>query len=223
MDQFVSSAGSKGNLLLIDCRSLDFQKVSPSCEDEACVPVLVVANSNVKHDLGAGEYPIRVRQCKEATEALSKVNPLVKSLRDATMDDVDAAASAGVLSGVLLKRARHVVSENSRTVKAADAWLRGDWELVGNLLNASHSSMKDDYEVSCEEIDVLVQLAQNFDGVFGSRLTGGGFGGCTVTLVKKDVAQGLIDCLNQKYEEKTGSKCDCFVTSPGGGAMAVSV
>lgn len=223
MDQFVSSAGRRGNLLLIDCRSLDLRKVSPACADGADMPVLVVANSNVKHDLGAGQYPIRVQQCREATEALSKVNPLVKSLRDASIDDIDAAASSGGLAGVLLKRAHHVVSENARTVEAADAWIRCDWGLVGKLMNESHTSMKDDYEVSCEEIDVLVRLAQNFDGVYGSRLTGGGFGGCTVTLVRKDVAQGLIDYLNQEYEGKTGAKCDSFVTSPGDGAIAISV
>jgi galactokinase len=187
------------------------------------MPVLVIANSNVKHDLGAGEYPIRVRQCNDATEALSTVNSLIKSLRDASMDDIDAASASGALAGVLLRRARHVISENARTLNAADAWVSGDWESVGKLMNESHSSMKDDFEVSCDEIDILVQLAQNFHGVYGSRLTGGGFGGCTVTLVKRNAAQGLIDCLNKEYEVKTGTKCDCFVTSPADGAMAINV
>ncbi len=224
MDQFVSSAGSRGNLLLIDCRSLDFRKVSPSSADgDDTMPVLVIANSNVKHDLGAGEYPIRVRQCNDATEALSTVNSIVKSLRDASMDDIEQASKSGALAGVLLMRARHVISENARTLKAADAWGRGDWESVGKLMNESHSSMKDDYEVSCDEIDILVQSAQNFDGVYGSRLTGGGFGGCTVTLVKRDAAQGLMDHLNNEYEVKTGTKCDCFVTMPADGAMAITV
>ncbi|KAL9185460.1 hypothetical protein ACHAXT_003237 [Thalassiosira profunda] len=225
MDQFVSSAGCHGKLLLIDCRSLDFREVSVGNENtkEADMPVLVVANSNVKHDLGDGEYPVRVKQCKEATEILAKVNPEIKSLRDATMDDIAAAASSAGLKGVLLQRARHVVSENKRTVETADALEKGDWALVGTLMNASHSSMKDDYEVSCEEIDVLVDLAQSFDGVYGSRLTGGGFGGCTVTLVKKDSAEGLMAHLNAEYETKTGTKCDCFVTSPGDGARAIGV
>ncbi|KAL7436145.1 hypothetical protein ACHAXH_005040 [Discostella pseudostelligera] len=224
MDQFVSSAGSKGNLLLIDCRSLDFREVSvveSSIESEA--PVLVVANSNVKHDLGGGEYPIRVRQCKEATEILSKVNPRIQSLRDASMEDIDNAISTASLDGVLLQRARHVVSENARTVETANAWARADWAVVGELMNASHTSMKNDYEVSCKEIDVLVDLAQKFDGVYGSRLTGGGFGGCTVTLVTKSVAQALVDYLNVEYEKATGMKCSCFETSPGDGAMAISV
>jgi galactokinase len=225
MDQFVSSAGSRGNLLLIDCRSLDFREVSVGAlgADEAEIPVLVIANSNVKHDLGGGEYPIRVQQCKEATETLSRVNPRIQSLRDASLDDIDTAISSESLEGVLLKRARHVVSENARTVEAADAWTRGDWAVVGELMNASHSSMKTDYEVSCEEIDVLVDLAQKFDGVYGSRLTGGGFGGCTVTLVKKQYARDLIDHLNLEYEKKTGQKCSCFETFPGNGAMAIIV
>ena len=226
MDQFVSSAGSKGNLLLIDCRSLDFREVSvvesSNILSEADAPVLVVANSNVKHDLGAGEYPVRVQQCKEATDILSRVNPRIQSLRDVSMEDIVSAVSNASLEGVLLQRARHVVSENARTVEAADAWARGDWAVVGQLMNASHTSMRNDYEVSCNEIDVLVDLAQRFDGVYGSRLTGGGFGGCTVTLVKKRVAQDLINYLNLEYEKATGKKCSCFETSPGEGAMAIS-
>ena len=230
MDQCVSSSGCHGKLLLIDCTSLDFREVTLGAGDsgdssEEAV-VLVVANSNVKHDLGAGEYPIRVRQCKEATQILSKVNPLIQSLRDASMDDIDAAAvsAAGLeLGGVLFRRARHVVSENERTVETAHALEKGDWKLVGKLMNESHASMKNDYEVSCEEIDVLADLAQNFDGVYGSRLTGGGFGGCTVTLVRKESSQRLMDYLNREYENKTGEKCVCFETSPGDGARAIDV
>jgi len=226
MDQFVSSAGCHEKLLLIDCRSLDFREVSMGSDGENSeidAPVLVVANSNVTHDLGAGEYPIRVRQCKEATEILSKVNPRIQSLRDASMDDIADAASSAGLEGVLLQRARHVVSENKRTVETADALERGDWEMVGRLMNESHSSMKNDYEVSCHEIDLLVELAQNSDGVYGSRLTGGGFGGCTVTLVKKEYAGRLMHYLIREYEKKTGKKCTCFETSPGDGAKAISV
>lgn len=226
MDQCVSSAGSRGNLLLIDCRSLDFREVSVVKSGTGSgieAPVLVVANSNVKHDLGAGEYPIRVKQCKDATEILSKINPRVQSLRDVSIEDIDNAISMALLEGVLLLRARHVVSENARTVEAADSWARGDWEKVGQLMNSSHTSMRNDYDVSCEEIDVLVDLAQQFDGVYGSRLTGGGFGGCTVTLVKKSVAQDLINYLNEEYEKITGKNCSCFVTSPGDGAMSIRV
>ena len=237
MDQFVSSAGCQGKLLLIDCRSLDYREVSlgggngksegsnpfeqlHQARKESDMPVLVIANSNVKHDLGDGEYPVRVRQCKEATEILSKVNSQIKSLRDASLEDIDNAASSAGLEGVLWQRASHVVSENMRTVETADAFERGDWEAVGKLMNMSHSSMKNAYEVSCDEIDILVGLAQTFDGVYGSRLTGGGFGGCTVTLVKKECSQQLMDYLKTEYEKKTGIKCNCFETSPSEGARA---
>mmetsp|Transcript_13773 Transcript_13773/g.24921 ORF Transcript_13773/g.24921 Transcript_13773/m.24921 type:complete len:466 (-) Transcript_13773:71-1468(-) len=241
MDQYVSSAGCHGKLLLIDCTSLDVQEVSLGVDqvgqgesssvssEEASRVVLVVANSNIKHDLGAaGEYPIRVQQCKEATAILSKVNPLIQSLRDASMNDIiDAAAVSAAgsleLGSVLFKRARHVVSENERTVETSKALEKGDWKAVGKLMNESHSSMKNDYEVSCEEIDVLVDLAQHFDGVYGSRLTGGGFGGCTVTLVRKESSQRLMDYLNREYENKTGKKCVCFETYPGDGARAIHV
>ena len=221
MDQFVSSAGCQDKLLLLDCRSLDYREVSMEGED---CPVLVITNSNVKHDLGDGEYPIRVRQCKEATDILKQANPSVQSLRDATMKDVEDAAATAGLEGVLLQRARHVVSENERTVKTADALEKGDWETVGKLMNDSHTSMRDDYEVSCGEIDILVDLAQSFgDAVYGSRLTGGGFGGCTVTLVKKGSSQELIEHLKKEYETQTGTKCVCFETTPASGAKAIDL
>ena len=190
--------------------------------EEGDMPVLVVANSNVKHSLGDSEYPIRVHQCKDATSILSTVNQNIQSLRDATMKDIETASSSAELEGVLLQRARHVVSENKRTVETANALERGDWASVGTMMNQSHASMKEDYEVSCPEIDVLVELAQSYKGVYGSRLTGGGFGGCTVTLVRKDCAQGLIDHLNKEYMAKTGKQCECFETEPGDGARVMS-
>lgn len=220
----MSSAGCDGKLLLLDCRSLDYREVSMGDQNSnSNAPVLVITNSNVKHDLGGGEYPIRVKQCTEATAILTKMNPSIHSLRDATMKDVEAATKSAGLDGVLLQRARHVVSENERTVKTADALEKGDWEAVGSLMNDSHASMRDDYEVSCEEIDILVDLAQKFDGVYGSRLTGGGFGGCTVTLVKKNVSQDLIEYLKKQYEAMTGTECVCFETSPAAGAKAIEL
>lgn len=164
-----------------------------------------------------------MKQCKDATDILSRVNSSIKLLRDASMEDIDNAVSSEGLEGVLLSRTRHVVSENKRTTETADALEKGDWNSVGQLMNKSHSSMKDDYEVSCDEIDILVNLAQKFDGVYGSRLTGGGFGGCTVTLVKKESSQGLMDYLTEKYKKVTGKDCVCFQTSPGDGARAIAL
>jgi len=218
MDQYISSAGQEGSLLLIDFTSLDYHltRMAPTNE-----PVLVVANSNVQHAIGSGEYPVRVKQCKIATEALQKINSKISSLRDATMKDVEAAKEK--MDPISFLRAKHVVTENERTLKAKNALEDGDWKLVGELMNASHASMRDDYEVSCEEIDILVEIAQKHPGVYGSRLTGGGFGGCTVTLVDKSQASALIDTLKKEYKERTGKECFCFETNAAKGAHCLPV
>ncbi|KAI2493785.1 Galactokinase galactose-binding signature [Fragilaria crotonensis] len=184
MDQYVSSAASEGALLLIDCTSFEYQKVHVKQPSSV---VLVVTNSNVKHDIAGGEYP-------------------------------DVLAAEADMDEISFRRARHVVTENARTLAAKDALEDGDWALLGSLMNDSHTSMRDDYEVSCSEIDVLVDLAQTFSGVYGSRLTGGGFGGCTVTLVEKESAPALMEYLKKEYKVQTGTDCDCFETSPGPGA-----
>ncbi|KAI2500039.1 Galactokinase galactose-binding signature [Fragilaria crotonensis] len=213
MDQYVSSAASEGALLLIDCTSFEYQKVHVKQPSSV---VLVVTNSNVKHDIAGGEYPVRVAQCRTATVALQKFNKGISTLRDATLQDVLAAEAD--MDEISFRRARHVVTENARTLAAKDALEDGDWALLGSLMNDSHTSMRDDYEVSCSEIDVLVDLAQTFSGVYGSRLTGGGFGGCTVTLVEKESAPALMEYLKKEYKVQTGTDCDCFETSPGPGA-----
>jgi galactokinase len=208
-------------------------------------PVLVVTNSNVQHNLGDSEYPRRVEQCRHATERLAKLDSNIHTLRDVTLEEISVATSQELLEGILLQRSRHVVSENKRTEDTASALENGEWSQVGQLMNQSHTSMRDDYEVSCKEIDVLVELAQGFEGVYGSRLTGkyvgngwnvilsfctvissefcivctgGGFGGCTVTLVKENVSQQFIKYLEEQYKEKAGLDCVCFETSPSEGA-----
>jgi galactokinase len=218
MDQYVSSAAVAAALLLIDCNSLEYQLTKMA---ETDMPVLVVTNSNVQHDIAGGEYPVRVAQCKTATEALVKVNDRIHKLRDATVNDVEKAKD--LMDVISYKRAKHVVTENSRTLDAKEALEKGNWVRVGELMNASHSSMRDDYEVSCDEIDVLVDLAQKYTGVYGSRLTGGGFGGCTVTLVKKNAAPGLIAHIKEAYKAKTGKDCFCFETLPSTGAHLVDI
>mmetsp|Transcript_52448 Transcript_52448/g.126975 ORF Transcript_52448/g.126975 Transcript_52448/m.126975 type:complete len:456 (-) Transcript_52448:35-1402(-) len=225
MDQAISSAAPKdgGCLLLIDCRSLEFQETVMASTTSPLPPVLVVTNSHVKHDIAGGEYPVRVAQCKKATEGLQQLDGNLVQLRDATIELVETAQEQGLLDELSYKRAKHVVTENQRTVDAKVALEAGDWELVGNLMNASHASMRDDYEVSCEEIDILVDLAQKFDGVYGSRLTGGGFGGCTVTLVAPDKAAGLMEYLKQEYKVKTGTESECFETRPARGAHLLSI
>jgi galactokinase len=216
MDQYVSSAASEGALLLIDCTSFEYQKVPMK---QPSTVVLVVTNSNVSHDIAGGEYPVRVKQCQTATEVLRSGNPNIQTLRDATLEDVDASKSN--MDDISFRRARHVVTENARTLAAKEALEDGDWVRLGTLMNQSHASMRDDYNVSCEEIDILVELAQKFEGVYGSRLTGGGFGGCTVTLVEKDQVNDLMEFIKREYKEKTGKECVCFETSAGPGSRVL--
>jgi galactokinase len=216
MDQYVSSAASQGSFLLIDCRSYDYQKIQMKQPNSV---VLVVTNSHVSHDIAGGEYPIRVAQCKTATLALQIISDKVESLRDATLELLEQAD----MDDISFRRARHAVTENARVTEAKAAIEAGDWTELGRLLNASHASMRDDYEVSCAEVDILVELAQQYEGVYGSRLTGGGFGGCTVTLVEQDRVQGLMEHLKTGYIAKTGKECDCFVTSPGPGARLLGM
>ncbi|XP_076616766.1 galactokinase isoform X2 [Chaetodon auriga] len=173
MDQFVSVLGREGHALLIDCRSLEATPVPLS--DPGLV--ILITNSNVKHSLTGSEYPMRRRQCEEAASILGK-----DSLRDASMKDLEEARSR--LDDVTYRRARHVIEEIDRTVQAAEALKRGAYKEFGKLMVESHNSLRDLYEVSCRELDELVSAAMEVEGVFGSRMTGGGFGGCTVTLLQ---------------------------------------
>ncbi|KAF1374305.1 hypothetical protein PFLUV_G00248620 [Perca fluviatilis] len=173
MDQFVSVLGREGHALLIDCRSLEATPV-PLADPGL---VILITNSNVKHSLTGSEYPMRRRQCEEAASILGK-----DSLRDATMKDLEEARDR--LDDVTCRRARHVIEEIERTVRAAEALKRGAYKEFGKLMVESHNSLRDLYEVSCRELDELVCAAMEVEGVFGSRMTGGGFGGCTVTLLQ---------------------------------------
>ena len=216
MDQFVSSAGAKDAALLIDCRSLEYTCCfmgKQENEESQSFPVIVICNSNVTHSIAGGEYPIRVQQCNDAESVLGQ------SLRDATYEQV--VQSQDKMEDVTWRRARHVVTENARTRQAKEAFENGDWTTMGKLMNESHFSMKNDYEVSCEEIDILVNLAQNHMGVYGSRLTGGGFGGCTVTLIDEDHVDNFIEYMSTEYKKATGKDCNPFQTSPGHGARTI--
>lgn len=221
MDQLASSAAEEGHLMLIDCKSLSIEQVLMKRGGSDEEPLLLVANSNVTHDIADGEYGKRRKECHDVVEAMQQV-PLyhVTELRDANLKDCDDAKE--YLDETLYKRARHVVTENQRTKEAKIALKMGLWDRVGELMNQSHLSLKDDFEVSCEEVDFLVETAQNFDGVYGSRMTGGGFGGCTVTLVKKSVAQSLTEKLKADYKAKFNKECDVFVTRPSAGARVIA-
>lgn len=207
MDQFISCNGQHDHALMIDCRSLDKRPVPIDPRAR-----IVVANSMVHHELASGEYNKRRASCEEAVRLLSPALGPVKALRDVTPAGLEA--NKALLSDVTYRRARHIVTENDRVVEAADALADGDLVRCGALMNQSHSSMRDDYEISCEEVDVLVDIGQKQPGVFGSRMTGGGFGGCTVSLVEAGAADAFMANVKAAYEKATGLKSTVFACSP---------
>jgi galactokinase len=200
MDQFISCMGKEDSALLIDCRSLETKLVNlasakPGSSDEV---TFLVVNSNVKHQLSGSEYPQRRSDCFEAAGLLG-----VKSLRDANMTLL--RENREKMSDRVYQRALHVVSEIERCSKATDAIVDGDLELFGRLMYQSHVSLRDLYAVSCPELDELVDITMKCKGVYGSRMTGGGFGGCIVALVKSSEAENVIEIINQKYSKKATS------------------
>ena len=182
---------------------------------------MVVSNSNVKHSLSDSEYPTRVAQCREAVKVLQTKSPSVKALRDATMEMLDAVKSS--MSTTVYNRAKHCITEDVRTLSAVEALATSDFIKLGKLMTASHVSLRDDYEVSCVELDFLTASALVVDGVHGARMTGGGFGGCTVTLVEKYAVDSLIRHQKEEYMKKFGKECDCYVVAPSPGAGVIDL
>ena len=168
----------------------------------ADTPVVLITNSNVKHNLSGSEYPDRVRQCREAVDVLRSTNKKITALRDVSLTQLSAAMEA--MGDLVYSRALHVVGENDRTEAAAAACEAGDWNEVGRLMTESHLSLQKNFEVSCAELDTLVNIAVPYPGVFGSRMTGGGFGGCTVTLVDRNAVSSLMNHLQNEYLKQTG-------------------
>ena len=183
--------------------------------------VVLVTNSNVKHELSGSEYPDRVRQCQDAVATLKPIYPEVTHLRDVTLDMLTKLRYS--LNNISYARAKHCVTEDARTLAAVKALRSGDFETVGKNMSESHDSLSQDYEVSCVELDILKRLALEVPGVYGSRMTGGGFGGCTVTLVKKSAVEALTVHLQTKYKQETGIDCYSFEALPSAGAGAVDL
>jgi galactokinase len=213
MDQFISVMGRENHLLLLDCRSRKPELVPMS---NPSVTVLVI-NSNVKHELTGSEYPTRRKQCETAAKILG-----VPSLRDATADLLELAR--GRMNEVVFRRACHVISEIERTVHAAEGVRASNWPAVGQLMYASHRSMRDDYEITCRELDAVVEIAESIGipgGVYGCRMTGGGFGGCAVALVKTDAVAAISKKIAADYKKKTGIEATIFVSRPAAGATVI--
>jgi galactokinase len=215
MDQYIACFGQEGRALLLDCQSLRHELLP--LPDGVRV---VICNSMVKHALVAGEYNARRADCAAGLEYLAKEIPGVKSLRDVSFEQLERFGSG--LPPVIFRRSRHVVTEIARTVEAATALRTQDVERFGKLMGESHRSLRDDYEVSCRELDLLVEFANNIPGVYGSRMTGGGFGGCTVNFVRDDAVSDFEQSIKRDYAAKTGLMPEIFVTAAAEGAGPIS-
>ena len=203
MDQFISLFGQRDHALFLDCRSLATEAIPLPLAEAGLA--LVVCNSGVRHEIAGGEYNKRRKECAAAVAVLRATYPHVTSLRDATPKLIDMAwGSFSGRNAIAGQRARHVVTENARVQATVEALKRGDWEAVGEALWASHASLRDDYEVSVPEIDALVEIAREVDGVLGSRLMGGGFGGSTLTLLRRDALTAFTEAVMVDYHEQTG-------------------
>jgi len=215
MDQFISALGLANHALLIDCRSLQAEQV-PFAPKEAAI---VICDSKVKHKLAASEYNTRRAECETAVEILRKFLPEIEQLRDVSVADFEQYAKH--LPEIIRKRCRHVVTENERTLNAAAALRKNDCAEFGRLMFLSHASLRDDYEVSCRELDLLVKIAESCPGVLGARMTGGGFGGSTVNLVRRENLDEAIEKISFEYERQSRIKPSIYLSAAADGASEI--
>jgi galactokinase len=215
MDQFISLHGRKNHAVMLDCRSLRFELVSVPDSVR-----LVICNTMVKHDLASSGYNQRRAECEEAIRRLAEVLPGVRSLRDVAVEQLEA--HRGALSETLYKRSFHVITENARVLKGAEALRSGNVQRFGESMAASHRSLRDFYEASSEELDLMVELANQQEGVYGARMTGGGFGGSTINLVEACCADEFMEKMARAYQEKTGIAPQIHICAPAEGAGAVA-
>ena len=215
MDQFVSLFGQAQHALLLDCRSLEF-RLLPLPDNVR----LIICNTMVKHELASSAYNERRAQCEAGVRLLSQFYPNIRALRDVTFGQLEEHRSE--LSEVVYRRCRHVITENARVLEAGEVLEQHDLSRFGKLMGESHVSLRDDYEVSSDELDLMVELAQKIDGVYGARMTGGGFGGSTVNLVREENADEFRARVAEGYERVTGLKPEIYIRSAGNGAEEVS-
>jgi len=215
MDQFVSVHGRKDNALLLDCRSLVYHHQPIPAEVR-----LVICNTMVRHSVAGGEYNQRRTECEAAAAYFSKILPGVKALRDVSQKELEKHGSA--LPETTRKRCRHVIKENARVLDAADALAQGDLTRFGREMRESHASLRDDFEVSCGELDTMVELAGQIDGVYGARMTGGGFGGCTINLVQRDKVELFRSNVSEGYAKATGRRPEIYVCTAADGVSRLT-
>ncbi len=215
MDQFISLFGQADKALMLDCRSLEF-RLLPLPDNVR----LIICNTMVKHALASGAYNERRAQCEAGVKHLAQFLPHVTALRDVTLEQLEQFGQG--LPEVVYRRCRHVIAENERVLLGAAALNERDLERFGELMGESHRSLRDDYEVSSEELDVMVELAKRLEGVYGARMTGGGFGGCTINLVITEHADEFRARVAEGYEQATKIKPEIYVCNASNGAQEVS-
>jgi galactokinase len=215
MDQFVSAHAQAGHALLLDCRSLEFENVPLDTSEVA----VVICDTNVKHELASSAYNTRRQECEQAVEILKASLPGIRKLRDVSVADFEKYADQ--LPDPVRRRARHVVTEDDRTLKAAAALKRNDLHEFGSLMWRSHESLRNDYEVSSPELDVMVEIAKKTPGVLGGRMTGGGFGGSTVNLVEREHCSKFIENIHSEYKRATGNEATILISDACAGASEI--
>jgi galactokinase len=214
MDQFIACQGQRGQALLLDCRSLEY-RLLPLPENVR----LVICNTMVKHELASGEYNKRRAECEEGVRQLARRRDGVRALRDLTLAQLESDGHD--LPEVIYRRCRHVISENARVLQAAAALEQGDLVEFGRLMAESHRSLQQDYEVSCDELDLMVKLANALPGIYGARMTGGGFGGCTINLVSDDAVEEFKRQIARDYLNTTGITAEIYVCQTADGAKEI--
>ena len=216
MDQFTAVMGRRGCALLIDCRSLETTQIPlPASET-----LIAICDTRVKHKLASSEYNTRRRECERGVEILREWLPEVRALRDVSVKDFERYENR--LPEPVRRRCRHIVTENARTLHAAEALREGRTEEMGRLMFLSHNSLRDDYEVSCAELDTMVEIASDVKGVMGARMTGGGFGGCTVNLVEREALNEFRKKIMSGYKRETGLEPFIYIAEASDGAKEVS-
>lgn len=216
MDQFASAMGKEDHAIFLQCQTLDYKHIPVKLDGMK----LILSNTKKKHSLGASKYNERRTECDKGYELLHSVMPDKKCLGEISVDEFEKHKDA-IKDEIILKRIRHVITEDDRVLKSIDALKKGDIVKFGEYMNASHDSLRYDYEVTGDELDAMVEEARKIDGVLGSRMTGAGFGGCTVSIVKDESVDKFIEQVGKNYEARTGLKPEFYVTEIGDGGREI--
>ncbi len=217
MDQYINLFGEENKLLKIDCRSLDYEYEPFDFKNIA----IVLFNTGVSHSLASSEYNSRRKECKTGVEIIKKNYPEVQSLRDVTLDMLNQFS--GQMNNKIYSRCKYVIEENNRLLKACEALNRKDLNELGSLMYQTHEGLSKEYEVSCEELDYLVELSKEFDNIYGSRMMGGGFGGCTINLIEKSNVEEICKVFSEKYKKKFDIELKWYITSISKGTNFIKV